>query len=435
MKNYRMIVPVVMAVLMVLSWYMLISETISDKTKYNNYLESARAYAKDGISKYAIQNYEEALAMKDDPNTYVEIINYYKSQEEASLYLEWCEAFFENHSTEPKAYDCILTAYQEEQDYKAVYEVLEAAEKRNIQTETINKISEELKYMFDIDYKTYSDVSIFSNNMCAIKKKDYWGFVTQSGSRIQSEAFKSVGDFTNSGLAPVVDMEGNAYFIDTEGYKVKVSKEKYNEFGNITQDIILAQKPNTQYVYLDMDFKQLFGEFDLGTSFNDGVAAIKNDKKWTLIDTKGKQVNNKTYVDVIRDDKEIVSRCERIFVAEKENQYKLVNTSGKELSSDTYEDAQLFLGEQPTAVNMNGDWFFITTEGKRISDKTYQDARPFMNGLAAVCINGKWGFVDEKENVVIEPQFEDAKAFNAKGCCFVKTGSDWQLIKLYRTNS
>ena len=434
MKNYRMLVPVVLALIMGLSWYMLISEKVSVKNKYESYLDTARVYAKDGITKYAIENYNEALSIKDEPEVYVEVIEYFKSQGYHYNFMDWCEYFFETHEKEPKAYEYVLDAYLEDKDYSSVYSVLNAAERRSISTEKITKIRSDVKYLFNLAHNTYDDVSTFNANKCAVKNNDYWSYVNHEGTLITENVFKQVGDFTNSGMASVVDVDDNAYFVDAEGDKVKVSQEKYMSFGNISHNIIPAQKTNTQYVYLDMEFNQLYGEYDLATTFNDNVAAVKSNKIWTLINTEGKAINDKKYVDVISDDREVISICERMFVAEKENQYKMLNNKGKEVVSQVYEDVQLFMGEEPTAVKIDGKWCFIDLDGKRISEKTYDDARPYSNGLAAVCIDGKWGFVDVNENVVIEPQFFDAKAFNASGCCFVKTGSEWQLLKLYRFN-
>lgn len=434
MKNYRKIVPVVLALILGLSWYMLLSDSISNSSQYEKYLNEARKNADLGITKYAIKNYNEAIELDNNPDIYVEVAEYYKKQEDKNLYIDWCEYFFETFPTDSKAYDYVLDAYLMDSDYSSAYEVLNMASKRNVTSEKIEKCRNEIMYSYYLEFNTYNDVSVFSSNFCAVKQKETWSFVNSKGNRLPTVAFKSVGEFTTSGLAPVVDEKNNVYFIDTEGDKVKVTKDKYISFGNISQDIFMAQKENTQFVYLDLEFNQLFDENDLATTFNDNVAAIKNNKKWKLINIKGKSICDKQYVDVIRDEKEIVSRCERLFVAENEGKYKLINTDGKEVISQVYEDAQLFMGQEPTAVKIEGKWCFIDTDGKRKSEKTYEDARPYSNGLAAVCIDGKWGFVDDKENIVIEPQFFDAKAFNDKGCCFVKTGDNWQLLKLYRFN-
>ena len=45
MKKYRALVPVVLIVVMLASWYMLISNAAKIENQYNTYLTAARAYA------------------------------------------------------------------------------------------------------------------------------------------------------------------------------------------------------------------------------------------------------------------------------------------------------------------------------------------------------------------------------------------------------
>lgn len=434
MKKYRAFVPVAMIVLMLASWYLLIQDALKVESAYNNYLSEARKYAEDGITKYAIENYNMVLEIKSTPEVYVEVAEYYKAQEKDVEYLSWCKNFFETYPTNAESYDCVLDAYLSNKDYAACYDVLETAAKRNITSDYIKQVSADIMYVYKLDFNTYEEVAVYSNNYCPVKSKEVWGFVDRYGNQRIACKYPEVGAYTQTNFASVVNADGDAYFIDKTGSKVMVSKEKYQSFGLLVDGKIAAKRADGKYTYVDQDFNILFGEYDYASTINNNVAAVKNGDTWQLIDASGKNITKEKYADVKLDEKQIVYRSDRIFVAESVGKYIMVNGSGKQVGSLTFEDAKVFASDAPAAVKINGKWCFVDSDGKLISDKKYDDARSFMNGLAAVCICGKWGFVDIEENVVIEPEFFGAKDFNEKGSCFVKTGDKWQLLKLYRLN-
>lgn len=434
MKKYRAIIPIVLIVLMVLSWYSLLSNSLKIEKQYNTYLKEARKFAENEITKYAIENYYKAIEVKNNPEIYIEVADYYKKIENNKSYLEWCETFMEQFPTNSKAYEYLLDAYVADEDYKSSFDILNIAQKRGISTEKIKKISKELEYVYSIDYNSYEDVGVYSNNFCATQNKEVWGYVNRFGEQRVGDKYIEAGEFTQSGFAPVVTRDEEAFFIDKTGAKVLASKEKYESFGNLVDEMISAKKGNGKYVYVNQEFKVLLEEYDYASTFCGGIAAVKNGNSWTLIGKDGKTISKDSYEDIKLDEKEIAMRNERAFVAKTEGKYVLVDEKGKQVGNNEFEDAKVFLSEAPAAVKIDGKWSFIKKDGKLLSEKKYDDARSFSNGLAAVCINGVWGFIDEKENIVIEPQFYDAKDFNEKGSCFVKTGEKWQLLKLYRLN-
>lgn len=434
MKKYRALVPVVVIVLMLVSWYLLIEDSGKVETAYNNYLSEARKFAEDGITKYAIENYNMALEIKSTPEVYVEVAEYYKSQEKNKEYLSWCENFFDTYPTLSDSYDCVLDAYLNDKDYKSCYDILETAKKRNISSDFIKQVSADIMYVYKLDFNTFEDVAVYSNNYCPVKSKEVWGFVDRYGNQRIACKYVEVGAYTQTNFASVVNADGDAYFIDKTGAKVLVSKEKYQSFGLLVDGKIAAKRRDDKYTYVDKEFNVLFGEYDYASTINNGVAAVKIGDSWQLINAEGKNITTENYFDIKLDEKQIAYRNDRLFVSTSADKYVMVDGLGKRVGTLIFEDARIFTSDAPAAVKVDGKWCFVNSDGKLISDKKYDDARSFNNGLAAVCIDGKWGFIDENENVAIEPVFFGAKDFNEKGSCFVQTGDKWQLLKLYRLN-
>lgn len=434
MKNYRKIIPLALVVLMALACYSLVSNAVKENSDYNHYLSEARKYAELDITKYAIENYNKALSINPTPDVYVEVAEYYERQENSDTkLLNWCEDFFEKYPTNSRSYDCILKAYMKQKDYDSCFDVLSTAEKRNVSSEYIKSVKNELSYTFKLDFNTYDDVGIYGNGFCAVKSKDAWGYVDSYGNQKTPITYVSAAPFTKAEMAPVVDQKGECYFIDNTGSRVLASKEKYKSFGISSDDIIKVELENGKYSYCDSELNKLFGEYDDATAFNNGIAAVKENGQWKIINNEGNAKSSTEYADVVADEKNIVFRNDRLFVGDGTG-YIMIDSSGKQIGNEKYENAHCFADSTYAAVENDGKWFFIDKNAKRLSDKTYEDARSYSNGLAAVKISGKWGFVDTDENVVIEQQFFGAKDFSEKGSCFIQTGDKWQLLKLYRLN-
>lgn len=441
MKNYRKLVPIVLIALLILSWYKLLSEKAATETEYEGYLQEARKYTEQGITKYAIENYNKALAMNDDIDIYVEIAEYYKSQDKLDECLSWGERAMVSFPTDSKGYDVALEANMLRKDYESCYDVIEMAEKRNVTSDFITKAYKEIEYIYYVDHSNYDEVAVYSNNYCAVQADGLWGFVDRYGKLRITCRYLSVGAYTKSNYVSVINSDNEVYFIDKAGSKVLVLADDVRKAGLLVDGIIAVQKTNDKYTYLDQNGQVVIvaGEdkepvtYDYASGMNYGVAAVKNGSEWSIINNEGKELSGIKYTDIKLDEKEIAYRNDRLFVSTGEG-YIMVDSSGKQIGKQVYEDAKIFSEVTYAAVKIDGRWCFVDKDGKLKSDKTYEDARSYLNGMAAVKIDGKWGFIDENENLVIENTYDDAKDFNEKGSCFIKLGDSWQLIKLYRLN-
>jgi tetratricopeptide (TPR) repeat protein len=428
-----MLVPLLLIMLMGISWYLLVSENVKTDNEYNSFLADARRFANIGVTPYAIENYKKALDINPSPDIYVEVADYYESQGESRDQLDWCKNFFEKYPTEPKAYDALLKVYYSDKAYESCFDVINVAIKRNVSTDYLKTISKEIEYVFSMDFNNYDDVSIYANGYSAVKKGESWGFIDSFGKLIVSTRYQSVGVFTVYDFAPVVNLQGEAFFIDKKGERILASKDPYISYSPILSDLFAAKKETGKYVYVDLDFNVLHGEYDYATTMNYDVAAVQIGGAWKIIDKSGAELIATAYTDVIRDEKDIVYRNERLFVSLGDG-YIMIDSAGNRIGNQVYEDAKLFSDTTYAAVKINGEWCFVDGNGALKSDKKNEDARSFMNGMAAVQVSGKWGFVDENEELKIAAEYDGAKDFNEKGSCFVKNGEIWQLLKLYRLN-
>lgn len=433
MKNYKLLVPIVLVILFVASAFSIYDSNGENEKQYNNYLAAARSYAEQGIVVDAVENYAETLEIKDSFDIRMEIANLYRDNDEIDDAINWGEDMLETYPKNEGIYQYMMEIYEQVEDYPACFRLSDTMQKRKISTDNVADILDKIEnYYFFLG--RYEDVSTFGSGYAAVMKKNIWGFVNEEGKKVVKSEYLEVGSYRQD-LAPVIDSESNAYFIDPEGNKKKVVLDVKNvvKLGLVEDDVYTLFNGETWGLY-NGENEQLAGGYEEMSSFTNGVVAALKDEKWCLLNKDGKPVNSNTYDHVVQDEKGIVYRSDRMFVMESDGFYYLVDINGKKITETKYEDAKLFNDSTYAAVEVDGKWGFIDTNGNYFIQPQYEYARSFSNGFAAVMIDGKWGFINSDKQLAIENVFFDAKDFSSQGSVFVNTGDAWELLKLYKYN-
>lgn len=434
MKNYRLIVPIALVVFLILSWFTLISGAVNKNSQYEDLLATARDFARKKIAKYAVENYRKALEIEDSPAIRQEVADLYKSLELHEERLIWCEQFITDFPTSPEAYDSLLDAYIIDEKYERVFDILEVAEKRSVDSEFIRETRNHLAYLTKLTYDTYEDVGVFSQNRCPVMNdKGLWGYLSHTGRKLSRFEYSAAGPFTSSGFAPVVSKEGEAFFIDKDNDQVTEIDERFARLGPIVSDVFPAEAKDGKYYLVNRNNEILSEPYDFVSSVNSGVAIAKSGTQWVRIDTSGVPISGQAYSDVVLDDRGFFNRNERYF-AKEGDLFALYDIEGNIVGGERFEDARLFTDKGFAAVKKGGQWGFVNVEGDLVIEPAYDDARSFSNDVAAVKIEDKWGFIDPEGKLVIEATFDEVKDFSGKGTCFVKIETKWRLLSLYRLN-
>ena len=231
-----------------------------------------------------------------------------------------------------------------------------------------------------------------------------------------------------------MDGDGDAYFIDQQGYKKKVvlNVENVRQLGLIENNVF-ALYDGSKWGFYNIEGVKLFGDYEEVSNVGNGVAAVMNGGQWQIVDNTGRDLTGKTYTNVLTDEKGIIYRNERFFVSEGSG-WQMIDATGKVQGKQTYEDARMFNDATYAAVKIGDKWGFVDKDGKMHIEAQYEDARSFSNGLAAVMVDGRWGFIDMEGNMVLEAKYLDAKDMTSSGTVYVKTGDEWELLVLYKYN-
>lgn len=437
MKNYKNIIPFIMVALMLASFVSLITNTIGENREYQEKLTEARKLAKLDVLEDSFQNYSDALKIKNTVEVNLEIGEMYVSHDWYSEAIAWGKHIIETFPKESKGYAFLLECYIHEGQFEEAFELRTQAETNRTVNEQFKKEMSKIEYAYDMGWNYFDDVGEEGNGFYPVRVGELWGYCNTEGEQKINPQFLEAKPFSLDGEAAVVDENHQYYYIAKSGNKKIALQNLKNVMSlSLTSNDMLVAGDNGVFGYYDRDFnKVLDGEYQYATIFNGGYAVVQTNSGWSLIDSKGKVVNDQNYDGFILDQKGIATRNDRAF-ARKGDSYIMINMKGEQIGEDSYINCRLFSEQDGyAAVQTTSGWTFIDKDGTRVIDSTFEDARSFKNGLAAVKKDGNWGYINPSGKLVIKNTFADAKDFNDKGKAFVKTDTAWVMIELYRNNN
>lgn len=432
MKSYKSLIPIAIVVLYLISAYMLLDERRAVIEQYETTLASARDYRVQDIKVDAQTQYLSAYSQQPSIELALEISKFYEENYGNGQSIGWIDSALITFPQEVLLYEELMRLYYENQDFSACYATYDIVQKRELVSKYIEDIEEKIGYTYFLNY-SYDDVVIYSENLIPVNVEGKWGYANSEGSNVTGFLFEKVGAFSG-GLAPVVDTSGDAYFIDASGNKKKavVGVENVRELGMIVNGIFPLYDGKTWGFYNEVN-EYVFGEYEATSSLGNGIAAVMNDDKWTLVNSDGARLIDTEYDAVVMDEKTVVYRNERLFVRNG-GAYCMIDSTGNQIGSHTFDDAKMFNDSTYAAVKINGNWGYVDKDGQIVIEPQYEAARSFANGMAAVKKNGLWGFIDLNGEQVIKYSFDNAKDFNSNGCAFVLRGERWEMLRLYKYN-
>lgn len=443
MRSYKKIMPIFLIVALLGSVAYSVNSKKEKATSYAETIKEARDFAGKGVEVDAISKYKEAIAINPTIEIYIEAGEVYFDNDDISGAKDWyLNQLLINYPREVQTYLYGIRVYLAANNYRSAFSVYDEYLGRGLYLQEIEDKIDQIRYLYDLS-GDYEDVGVFSDssNTAAVKYEGLWGYVDASGNRKITYDYVSAGIFGT--LAPVIDEEGSAYYIDQNG-NVKINDQfiletdpsfsDVEEFQVIQSNMILAYNGSVWNYYDADDYQKLFGGYQNATPVTMGVGAVSEDgKTWAIISNEGSLLTDFVYDDVVLDEKGVLCRTNAIVVQESDVYY-LIDTNGNRINSDTYEQAYAFYDGSYAACANGRNWFFVDDKGEVAISGTFQDARSFSNGLAAVKQNGKWGYIDLTGDVVIPCEFDGAGPFNTSGVAFVKLGERWKLLSLYQYN-
>lgn len=419
-----------MLVLLGLCWYSAVGSMMGASGNYQDAIEEAKELEAKEIYIKAIDSYEEALNYQsDDLTAMYGIATDYKLLGEEEEYEKQMHAILSAVGPNEDMIKELYKHYVDGEQMDEAAEFIYGLKDQYPENELIDSLYDERKGDYIEIYQTYEEISSYNGNYAIYTRDGKKGLLNAEGKSLIAPIYTEITYPSGENNEIAVSDGEKAFHINTDGYKVAETSEKYEYLSALASGCILAKKDG-KYGYLDENYAELTPfEWEDATMVYYRLGAVKKNGKWAFINQDMELLTEYIYDDVIYNEWHVCSEG-AVAWAGINGAYQLVNAEGKVVTTDTYEDAKVFAGEDPCAVKKDGRWGFVSVEGEEVIAPTYEDAESFHMGFAPVKKKSQWGLVDAEGNIVLDYSFDEIKSLNDNGVAPVKIGDIWSLIKM-----
>lgn len=191
---------------------------------------------------------------------------------------------------------------------------------------------------------------------------------------------------------------------------------------NFSQDLTIVRNSAGKYGFIDKSKDTLIDcKYDYAENFSSGLALVKNNLRFKLIDTSGKLYNLSEFNENQKFRYEFGENFSGLPVLVKQWDCEYINSSGETFLAIPYQDAGSF--EAGKAIVFDGDKYNYISKNGIILNSWIAQADDYH----AMKYNDKYGFIDKNGKLVIEYTFINAKDFH-DGFAQISNGTYWALI-------
>jgi serine/threonine protein kinase len=255
-------------------------------------------------------------------------------------------------------------------------------------------------------------------------KKNYYKFIKEDGTYLNSSKYKAVTEFREN-LAWTVKENEVPKLINDKGQEI-FTFDKVNSVYNFSEGLaaFTVLNDSNQLVYGFVDKKgteKIKPQFFSASQFSQGLSAVKNKaNKYGFIDKNGKVVINYQF------DQASKFEYGYAIIKNSKDKYGTIDKEGKFVINPQFDN--MFADGKDFLIVSNGKVGWCDSKGKIFINPQFDNAWTFSgNNLAPVEQDKKWGFVDREGKFSINPQFESVSNFN-KGLAFAKSDDKWGII-------
>jgi len=329
-------------------------------------------------------------------------------------------------------------------------------------------INDKTKYGFEdfdknvIISATFDYVFPFSSGVAAVKKDGKWGYINSSGKALTDFSFDNAGSF--NGFLAIVKKGEESFLIDLSFKKIMKLDAKYNirelssELAVLegflpnkpsfliskSGSVLVDEKRNYYKIYGESDglirvmknndglssfgFINIKGEeiipsiYEIANDFVHGLATVKTEKGWSVIDSKGKllipfrKIEN---ISVIDEKTLLLSKSDGKYTLLKIDSQLEIELEYKKVI--ILKSLALLTGEKE-----NGQKEIFNTEGKNVLNMSFDEIVDDTDGILRVESKKKWGFLNTNQNsFFVKSIYEGLSSFKDDRALAVIAGQNY----------
>lgn len=428
MKKERVLISVMLVVFMFVAAFSLLLGEAGDAGTYKTELEKAEKYCNDGLYQLSLESYEKVLELSESADVREKYIETYEKAYNDSVveFKAYYNALNSSITKYPKSSVFYLKAANLELSrgkYNEAFSTCSKAVKNGANDKNIDAVLESLKYSYRLEkriydkyaYSTAGDVSLLVNNN--------YGVFSSDGEELYGFEYSYMSPISSTGEVLAVNSTRSVVY-NSQNVIVSFFDEKFESVKACSDGMVPFETSDGTWNFFDCESKKvILSGYEDVSSFQKGVATVKNGGVWQLVGKDGKPVSDIKFSDVkLFDNGEFLYKD--IFVAAVNGSYGIYDRSGKEVAQIGATDADCYYGGYIAYCDKNGKWGFVNHKGETVIEPQYDSARSFSNGLAGVCDGEKWGFIDKEGRLSIGYTFNYVSYFSRAKRCIVSDVDD-----------
>lgn len=436
MKKANKMVPVLLICLIVFGALSLLSAALDGgKTESAEAVARAEDYVKRELYQLAIIEYKKAIALHDSEELRDAVLDAYEKWYEESEdiiedYILAAESAAAAFSEKEKYHIILAKAHMRNEQYQNAYRALQDATEQGLDTDKLRRMYIEAKYSFSTRWYEYTEIKHCVDGFYPVKDSELWGYVDEEGSSETGFLYAFVSPYGEEGIRILSDTEDAKSVLMDADEILRGRLPFVPADAGVFADGLFPISNGVSYSYYDSLGDKKFGNYELAGRFQNGVAAVKENGVWKLIDTSGALVAETTYQE-IRLNCDNGYMLEDIMLAKTNGKYRMYNEDLEVIGDFMCDDVDVMTEDGVIAYKEGEKWGYVDTSGEVVIAPIFEEAKSFSNGIAAVRKGGRWGFIDMSGQQVIDCQFFGADYFNEEMNCMVKTAPEiWQMIEL-----
>ncbi|WP_197057315.1 WG repeat-containing protein [Alistipes sp. ZOR0009] len=265
----------------------------------------------------------------------------------------------------------------------------------------------------------FKDAQFFRDGLAKVLSVDgKVGYITEDGKYKIPAKFKEGTPF-KEGFAFVVVDGGYPTCINKSGETIFQLKQAKYAFG-FSEGLAMFQTTDDKFGFVDESGKVVVNpQFEFTRPFNEGYAAVCQNKKWGFINKSGKIVINPQFQGVMD-----FHNGKASFYNGKQSGF--IDVKGNYVINPQF-DYAMSISEGMASIYSGKLFGFISENGKIIVNPQFEEAFSFKNNLALIKQNDKYGYINKEGKIEINPQFDEATMFFGD-VAYVKNADKWGVI-------
>lgn len=373
----------------------------------------------------------------------------------------------------------VLTDNSEEEEQLALINTAKTYLEDDLYVKAVEKYKTAIKN-YNTEHNEILEIELLLIYLEAGMLEDYYSFITErigKGTATEEEYVALGRHYIQNGsarnafnvLQPGIKKFSSEEMIQMQEQILYEYKDKEIESGTLRQpsdEWLIPDFNGEKWGYLAFDGSvSLDYIYDEVTNFIGGLAVVKLDGVYTVIDTNGYwNAVDKNALDAVTDISslaiigvkdgkyqvyskalkniadvqfdELYANDNSTFMAKKDGKWAILSKQLEPITEYKFTDVVLnsqgkVFKEGYAMVKDEAGYFLINKAGEEMYSTRYAHAKGYEGGHCAVAdANGNWGFANLKGELIVDYQYEDAKSFSDR-LAAVQTDGKWGYINQY----